>query len=245
MRLVASLIVKDEMKRLLPLTVAHLQTYVDEIRALDDGSTDGTFEFLQERGVSVIRNDGPGFYEHEGRARNRLLDFTLQARPTHILAIDADELAVVDRTKLAHGDVWTLEMNEVWKAGENQMLVRADGGWRPHPIPILYRPQRGYRIRDRKLACGREPEQIVRLYRRAQPAGAVLHLGWANEATRAERYQRYVEHDQGNFHQRRHLDSIMWNDRRVRLVSKAWPESLLPYRDAILDRVGATPERRP
>lgn len=234
MRLVASLIVKNEMGRLLPLTVAHLQTYVDEIRVLDDNSTDGTFEFLQERGVSVIRNDGPGFYEHEGRARNRLLDYTLQARPTHILAIDADELAVVDRTKLAHGDVWTLEMNEVWKAGENQMLVRADGGWRPHPIPILYRPQRGYRIRDRKLACGREPEQIVRLYRRAQPAGQIFHFGWCDPTTRQARYDRYAEHDGGNFHARRHLDSILWDDRRVRLLGKGWPDDFRPVRDHFL-----------
>ena len=61
------------------------------------------------------------------------------------------------------------------------------------------REARNWKIPDVQLACGREPLQVRRT--RAVASGAsVFHFGWACEADRVERAQRYFEHDGGKFH---------------------------------------------
>ena len=41
--------------------------------------------------VAIWWLDGGTFYEHEGRARQKLLTLTQELEPTDVLAIDADE----------------------------------------------------------------------------------------------------------------------------------------------------------
>jgi hypothetical protein len=234
--LVASLIVRNELGRYLTPCVEHLLAFCDEIRVADDASTDGTADYLDslER-VHVKRHDTSLFFTHEGRARQSLLEWTLAGKPTHVLAIDADEF-VADGHRLRSvveaavgGQVWTLIMQEVWKANTDGLLIREDGGWREHPVPIVYAvPQRvslrQWKIQPRQLACGREPMPVRAMARAALPSGTeVLHFGWANEAQRDARYQRYVAADNGRFHARQHLDSIMWPDGRVTLAQRGWP----------------------
>jgi glycosyltransferase involved in cell wall biosynthesis len=228
------MIVKDEMKRYLPLAVDHLLTYVDEIRVLDDSSTDGTYEYLEAKdGVNVMRNPGPAFFEHEGKARQYLYKWTLQGLPDYVLAIDADEF-VTDPTYLRAAmeqgaPVYTLSLVEAWAVSNRGIDIRVDGLWGPRKIPILYqiiRQSRNWRIAQKQLACGREPEQVIQRARRATASGSsVIHFGWANEAERTVRAQRYYDHDQGKFHQNRHLQSILWADRRVRMRRLPWPPS--------------------
>jgi glycosyltransferase involved in cell wall biosynthesis len=245
MKLVASLIVKDELSRLLELCIASLQEFCDEIRVLDDGSTDGSYEWLVEQGCSVLRNDGPAWAEHEGRARQRLLEWTLASEPTHVLAIDADELVddglalrrtISDAPELA---VWTLIVEEVWKADQAGLWLREDGGWRRRPAPLLWRVPaaltKEWRISERALACGREPLAVRRARRDWCPSGAqLLHFGWTREAERASRYERYVALDGGRFHSASHLRSIMWPERKMTLTPCSWPDGLVFYRDKIL-----------
>jgi glycosyltransferase involved in cell wall biosynthesis len=252
MKLVASLIARNELDRYLPTVIAHLAEFCDEIRVLDDFSVDGTYEWLlAQDAVSVRRNEESAFFVHEGHARQALLDWTLAASPTHVLAIDADEL-VSDGAALrrsiasasAQTRVWMLSLVEVWRAEPEHLLLRTDNAWRPRRVPLLYHAPPGraalkLKIRDRALACGREPEQVRaflgRPHRIAETGVELLHLGWANEAARLTRHQRYAEHDGGNFHQKRHLDSILWPDSKVRLTPRPWPAALLPYREEILD----------
>lgn len=252
MKLVGSVIVRNELSRYLPTVLDHLLEFCDEIRVLDDRSDDGTSEWLAEQRserVQVRFNEGPTFFEHEGRARQMLLHWTLQAMPTHVLAIDADEL-VSDGTRLRSAlsenprvQVWKLSLAEVWQARPDTLRLRVDGAWRPRWVPLLWRVPSGsaarrLAIRDRALACGREPEWVRSAsssrHRSRELAVDLLHLGWANEAERAARHARYVTHDGGNFHARRHLDSILWPQKRVRLVDRPWPEGLAARRDAIL-----------
>lgn len=230
-KLVASMIVRNERGRYLEPCVQHLQEFCDEIRVVDDGSTDGTADYLAEQGCFVWSNPRSTFYEHEGRARQQLLEWTLDAQPTHVLAIDADEFVEdgarlrqqLGREIVAH----TLCMQEVWAAGET-LKIRMDGGWKPHPVPICWAVpinRAALRIQDRALACGREPLDVRRM--RQRPTGVcVLHFGWANPAEREARYQRYVEADGGKFHASRHLQSIMWPDAKVQLCEQEWPEAI-------------------
>lgn len=253
MKLVASLIVHNELSRYLKPCIMALEEFCDEIRVLDDGSDDGGPQWLMRRESVWLRaNTGDKFFENEGNARNRLLDWTLASDPTHVLAIDADEFVTDGRAlrqALEHNPdqpVWTLKMEEIWKADENSLWVRNDGGWRAHEIPCLWRvpEQMGsdWRISDRALACGREPEPVRQQFRRAISTGqSILHFGWTNEAARNDRYQRYVTHDGGEFHANQHIQSIMYPDSRVRLQGRPWPPGLSALREDLLERVSAAP----
>lgn len=245
MILAASLIVKDERARYLEPCIDHLAEFCDLIVVLDDGSTDGTIDWLAGRHDQIrIHSAGDvSFFGHEGAARQRLLECTLSWEPTHVLAIDADEFVddgAALRRSLEPRDRQScgLFMTEVWEADTDGLCIRVDRGWIPHSIPAIWRvPERldgSWRIADRALACGRVPAPVDQMS--AAPVATVLHFGWANEAERQARYDRYAEHDQGRFHASAHLDSIMWGCDRVQLRAREWPAALTPWKDAILER---------
>ncbi len=254
MNLVASLIVRNELNRYLRPCIASLLAFCDEVRVLNDHSTDGSDEWLREQDrVTVADSQVAPMFEHEGAARNALLQWTFQARPTHVLSVDADEfvtngaaIRAACETNAGRGS-WSLGLEEVWKADERSLWIRQDGGWKAQErgIPILWRAPSGrqaamgaWQVPMRQLACGREPA-AVRRFRPIPSGSGLLHFGWACEADRAARYARYVEHDGGRFHNRAHLDSIMWTDRRVRLSRRPWPQGI--DRVALLERIRRQP----
>lgn len=250
MNLVASLVCHNEKQRYIEQSIPALAEFCDDIRVLDDRSDDGTCEWLCEQdSVSLSINDGPPMFEHEGQARNLLLDWTLEAQPTHVLAIDADEFisdpqALRGAAESTTTPIFTLEMTEVWQATKEMLWVRYDGGWRSSKVPVLYRPPErrdgSWKILNRPLACGREPVAIRRRLGEAQHLPVkLLHFGWANERQRQARYDRYVEADGGKYHTSRHLLSIMWPPTKVMLRPLPWPDALISRRTAILDRVNA------
>lgn len=251
MRLAASLIVRNELGRYLAPCLEHLLAFCDEVHLLDDASEDGTDEFLAGYGddrLHVLTSATPTFFAHEGAARQALLDFTYDREPSHVLAIDADEFvadgAAVRAACETRYQVFNLEMEEVWQADEQELRVRMDGGWRSHPVPILYElpvkrwrtNRRGeWRIPNRALASGRTPVAISRNGQRAKASVTeILHFGWTDEANRQARYDRYVEHDGGKFHASAHLLSIMWPDERVELRPRPWPAALEPLRSLLV-----------
>jgi glycosyltransferase involved in cell wall biosynthesis len=224
--------------------VKHLTSFCDEVRVLDDGSDDGTFEWLQEqRGVHVARNPGPAFFEFESKARQNLLEWTMEARPDYVLSIDADEFVgdpeVIRRCVNEGKPVYTLWMQEVWSLSDERINIRMDGQWGRRLCPILWRApaslSREWSIPERKLACGREPLQVRRT-RFVKSGTDVFHLGWANESERAARYERYAVHDQGKFHRDAHLQSIMWPAEKVILSSARWPVGMSVHREQLLER---------
>lgn len=245
MRLVASMIVKNELDRYLPLAVGHLLDFVDEIRVLDDGSNDGTYEWLTERessGIKVLRNPGPSFFEHEGRARQNLLEWTLRGRPDYVLSIDADEFVgdpKVIREAMMGLPVYTVHLVEAWKVDHGGISVRVDGLWGPRRVPMLFqaprRTDRMWRINDRALACGREPIAVIRQAARAPHLETnIFHFGWTRQAEREARAERYFEHDGGKFHASRHLQSILFPDNKVGLRGYPWPAGLRPISEQLI-----------
>lgn len=252
MKLVASLMVgPNEQERYLAQCLESLATYCDEIRIRLEGygdKGDGWFHGTVGLCPIAIRRSEPTFFRHEGRARQELLDWTLEADPTHILSIDADEfVADPDQLRAAleqhpEADVLALCMEEVWKADQDGYRVRCDGGWCPHEVPVLYRvprrPGPEFRIQDRALACGREPVSVRRLARHAVYAEtALLHFGWTREAERASRHERYAVADGGKFHAGSHLASILWPDAQVTLEAR--PRPPLDVYDEIVARAAA------
>lgn len=248
MKLIASMIVAEhEIDRYLEPCVGHLLEFCDEIRAVVDADCDSPTANWLARHAIIACNPNTSFYEHEGRARQRLLDWTMEGQPTHILAIDCDEFVPdghdVRDAVSGDGQAWSLTMQEVWKADRDGLSVRQDGGWRQHPVPILFRPggrdDRLFRINDRQLACGREPLSVRHLAARGKAplVGTVQHWGWTKLSARQSRYDRYALHDQGNYHAKRHLDSILWSDGQVELSQEEWPETMIGLRDDLLVRV--------
>ena len=243
MKLIAMMVVRNEWDRYLEQCLRSLMEFCDEIRILDDGSTDEWNQMAVhayppewEEKVKVLWQDHSTFYAHEGITRQALLEWTMKGNPTHILAIDADEF-VADGPLLrermeegCHTGVWKLSMTEVWKASKDSLSVRYDGAWKPRPIGIAFEVpadhwenrqlRRHWRMNDRALACGRTPLYTTMAGNRttSDPVTRILHFGWACEADRDARYQRYVEHDGGAHHASKHLISIMWGDDQVQLV---------------------------
>lgn len=196
----------------------------------------------------VILGDGQDFFAHEGRARQRLLETVLAEDPTHILAIDADELVTDGWALRAAAEsgcpIQTLWLEEIWGADEAGLNVRMDGGWRSHGAPVCFRvPDQlddTWRIQDRELACGREPMAVRSLMAQdcyEYSGVGLLHFGWANVGERAARYERYHVADNGRFHARAHLESIMWPDERVTVERREWPAELDGMKAALVARV--------
>lgn len=246
MKLVASMIVRNELGRYLVPSIEALLEFCEEIRVVDDWSDDGTFEWLRDRhrAVKVTRTQAK-FRVNEGNARQAAFEWALDGNPSHILAIDADEFvsdgralrAAVEEDPDGQG-VFKLCMLEVWNMNPEGFETRIDGGWNPHPVPILYGVPAGlsahdvsvgdWRIPDRKLASGREPV-AVRNRSRHVPNGTfseILHLGWARQSERVSRYDRYRIADGGRFHANAHLESILWQPPRLQLCPCPWPERL-------------------
>ncbi len=252
--LVASMIVSDETDRYLRIVLDHLLEFCDSVRILDDGSTDGFQEpdWYGDDRVQVTRTNQSLFFEHEGRARQALWEWTLEAEPSHVITIDADEVvsdghAVREACERGRIQVAALRLIEIWSATRAGMMAREDGGWKRKNVPFVFAvPARmnsyQWRVRDSASACPREPKAVAAMRNRArQPIADLLHLGWANVADRQARYSRYA--DRGNFgHQSAHIKSILFPDEKCELVPYAWPQGLEAYVDDIADRAqkGAT-----
>ncbi len=247
MKLVASVIVRNEAGRYLEACLTHLLEFCDEVRVLDDGSTDGWRDLLTESDRVIVkvregaeRDSGKDFRSHAD-ARNELLRFTLAGEPTHVLAIDADEFVTdgqaLRRSCASPFPALSLTMTEVWEAYPEGLCTREDGGWRAHEVTMLWRPQTGQSsmIRDLGPATGRTP-QVVSGMRSTPARSSVLHFGWAAESERQTRFEKYMRADGGKFHALTHLQSIIWPCDRISLSPLDWPTGLLPYRDMILAR---------
>lgn len=240
-KLVASMMVgPGEQDRYLDECLGHLVEFCDEVRVRWESAIDVDWSKADER-VHVKQADHT-FFQHEGRARQQLLDFTLEAKPTHILTVDADEF-VTDGPGLrrflenSRANVFTLSVQEVWKAEPDQLGIRVDGGWRPSEAPILFRVpvRQRLRINDRVGGCGREPTWVRNQRHRQHTGHSLLHFGWTNEPDRAARYARYA--DRRDFgHNPAHIKSIMFPDQKVKLTWRGWDGVPEGYRQAIMDR---------
>lgn len=229
-RLVASMVVAPlETERYLALAVESLAEFCDAVRVYADGGFEIVREALRDLPADVQGSSESTFWQHEGNTRQAAYEWALKADPTHVLAIDSDEF-VADgaalRAACEQSDVMALCMQEIWACTPTSMTVRMDGHWRPHPVPIVWRPRSNWRIPSKEHASGRAPVEAGRYWNRWDCPTEILHVGWTNREERANRYARYA--NQSNFgHNAAHVRSIMWEDDRIQPCTQDWPEGLL------------------
>lgn len=132
-KLVANVWIKNEIQ-LIDSFLERTSEIVDEIVALDNGSTDGTYEVLKAHPkVTVLFRDPPGTPVFEKRMRNRLLDTARERAADWVLILDTDEILdkrlAVERDRLMERDdvAWYhfLEIS-LWRGTEYFRIDKPD-----------------------------------------------------------------------------------------------------------------------
>jgi SAM-dependent methyltransferase len=202
-RIFALLPVRDEM-RFLPDLFANLEGQVDGVIALDDGSTDGSGEFLAKQPLVVeLLTVAPGEQEEleENKNQRALLEAAWRHEADWLLAIDADERlerdwrrraeAEIDRAEAeGHPALW-MPFRELWGSRDQ---VRVDGVWGEKRKASLFKADPDARFQHRRLHSiwapwpppnGEYPTADLRLY----------HLRMISESDRRARMERYKRLD--------------------------------------------------
>jgi len=129
----------------------------------------------------------------------------------YIMCIDADEVVVQhDMIKSAveafAGQRLGFRFHEMW----GQDVYRVDGQWKPYVAYVLFPYRQGGRIRDRDMACGREPTYVGSVQRKDSPIADLLHYGYARQEDREAKHTRYTTLDAGRYHSGSHIASILY-----------------------------------
>jgi hypothetical protein len=202
-RLLAVLAVRDEM-RFLPGWFANVAPHLDGVVALDDGSTDGSREFLESRPevVELLRGSaGRARWDEVGNYR-ALIDAAVRRGAGWIVSLDADHRVehefrerverVVRRGRPLGISAYTFRMRELWGASDR---YRADGLWGKKLRPGLFRARADHVFDERELHASKAPEQSRILGAFAKADLEVYHLRMIEGADRAARRDRYEHLD--------------------------------------------------
>ncbi|MDQ5820549.1 MAG: glycosyltransferase family 2 protein [Actinomycetota bacterium] len=200
LRLFALVAVRDELP-LLPGFIANVAPHVDEIVALDDGSSDGSGDFLAARPevVEVIRlpADRPE-WDEMGNHR-ALVEAALRHGAEWALCVDADERLerdfraraerVIRRGRLIGCSAFSVRVRELWDGHDR---FRADGIWGRKSAPRLFRLRPDHEfdtaaLHGIKVPLQARPHRLTDL--------VVYHLGMLTRADRDARRARYEAAD--------------------------------------------------
>lgn len=184
--------------------VDNILPLVDELVMYDDGSTDGTLEYVTAHTPHVIRGIRNDF-GNEIAHKQVLLDKALTLDPDFILWLDADEVLTagaadalqrlcrfclddgLDGIALHELNLWR---SRTWRRTDSLY----DEGW----FVRLWRVTEGMHYRPSKgLHSPQHPVTVQRVARAADPA--VLHYGFADECNLAHKYITYRAHGQRGY----------------------------------------------
>ena len=218
-KLIAQMIGRNEEHRFIRDVLQHLIPQVDMIVYTDDASQDNTPEVFREAGAHVYCNKDPLFNIHEGQLRQCAWHNLSKHADVGdwILAIDCDEKlystdpsqsipVLLERTRFHAIAVMFYHM---W----NPDQYRADKGWAPAPQARIFRFVDGCPFSDNALGCGSGPAYVrycELTEKMQQNTGLVMqHFGYIHEQDRRAKYDRYMELDQGRYHELSHIKSIL------------------------------------
>jgi hypothetical protein len=192
-RLLAVLGVRDGM-RFLPGFVANVGPQVDGIVALDDGSADGSAEYLGARPevLEVIRVPASRPEWDEMGNHRALVQAALRHGADWVLALDADERLERHFRRRAEplmrqgpGGAFTVRLLDLWDSSQQ---VRVDGIWGRKRVARLFRARADH-VYDTAVLHGDKAPLQDRPYQAADLI--VYHLGMLTGADRHARRRKY------------------------------------------------------
>jgi glycosyltransferase involved in cell wall biosynthesis len=208
-RLLALTAVRNEM-RYLPDFVANVGQQVDGIVALDDGSTDGSTEFLSrcDEVVELIRVPPERPAWDEVANHRTLLEVALSLGAEWVLCIDADDRLEREfrmrcerelrRAERRGYEAYSLPLRELWGSDRT---YRVDGVWGKKRRARLFRPRPDHELDTRPLHAIKAPLQGRRKGKFPVADLEVYHLGMIRSEDRLARRRRYEALDPEARHQ--------------------------------------------
>lgn len=204
-----------EADRYLPQVIARARSWADQVHIAVDPLADFDTKELVNESADISSRLVNTWEDHEGKFRAEAWHHLEAAyhltTNDWVLCLDADEVIheydiirqvpanfAGRRIMFTFYEIWTPEGD-----------YRVDGLWQPWNGYIMfpYRPHGHFK--DKALACGREPTYVDNLPPISRPIASLLHYGYAREADRQGKHDRYMRIDGGKFHNLGHLKSIL------------------------------------
>jgi hypothetical protein len=191
--------------RFLPGLFSNLLPHVDGIVALDDGSTDGSLQFVrrQDKVLEIIDTGrGAGGVWDEPLNHRLLVTTALSFGPDWLFAVDADERverhfrvraeAEFDRAERENHGAYSIQIRETW---DREDRIRVDGWFGRKNKATLFRARPDHLFDQKPLHCQWAP---LNDYPKGNypPADLyVYHQRMLHRSDRELRRQRYEELD--------------------------------------------------
>lgn len=219
---------KNEQDRYLKDVLERLSNQVDSIVFTDDCSDDNTLKIAQQY-CKTYQTPEPLFQKHEGQLRA----FAWGNLSEHanvgdwIIAIDCDEMLYtkndLDNLNIrkvlnsSEFDVVNVTFYHMW----SEYKYRVDKLWAPNSSSRIFRFKDNGGFLNRRLACGSEPSYVLDWIRQKNywlDSGLIMkHMGYQKNEDKQIKYERYSTLDKGEFHNIKHIESIM--DENPTLIS--------------------------
>lgn len=211
--------------------VKHVKPLVDALIVYDDGSTDGSYEYLLSQTPYVIRGSHNDF-ANETSHKQILLQEALKLVPDFILWLDADEVLTANAADCLQS-LCAMCIEQQFDA----LVFHEINIWRSHSwrrLDSLY--DTGWFVRLWKVSPGMcYKETRPGLHQRSYPSGIerlgwvdtvkVLHYGFASEQRLAHKYLVYQSHGQRGYDM---LDRLISEEQLVleKVPGELFPEDL-------------------
>lgn len=205
-RILALLAFRNEM-RFLPDYFENIRPLVDGVVALDDGSTDGSTEFVahQPEVLQLLRLP-PHEVHHWDDALNhrRLVEAAWEHHPDWLLGLDADERLEQGFRERAEQEIargrqkghraYRLHLREIW---DDPLSYRADGIWGTKSSARFFEARRDHEFHMQRLHCHWAPLNSRENFDFPQADLYFYHLRMLTPEDRAARQARYEGLDPG------------------------------------------------